>query len=201
MQASAQNRRGAPAPYWYRDMRHTTVVEDNAVKEKRPATPPIIRRATSADLPALGRLGALLVEEHHGFDTRRFLVATNRTPRDYAAFLGSQLAEPDAIVLVADDDGDVIGYAYAALEGVDFMALRGPAGVLNDVIVDRGHRGRGVGRRLVDAILADLKARGTPRVVLFTAVPNEQAQRLFASLGFRRTMIEMTRELDDNAGA
>jgi ribosomal protein S18 acetylase RimI-like enzyme len=164
-----------------------------------PATPPIIRRATSADLPAIGRLGALLVEEHHDFDARRFLKATNRTPMDYAAFVGTQLLNPDATVLVADDNGHVIGYAYAAVEGFDFMALRGPAGVLNDVIVDRGHRGRGVGRRLVEAILADLKARGTPRVVLFTAVQNEPAQRLFASVGFRRTMIEMTRELDDNA--
>jgi RimJ/RimL family protein N-acetyltransferase len=29
-----------------------------------------------------------------------------------------------------------------------------------------------------------------------TAERNEAAQRLFASMGFRRTMIEMTRELD-----
>jgi RimJ/RimL family protein N-acetyltransferase len=36
-------------------------------------------------------------------------------------------------------------------------------------------------------------------VVLSTAVQNEPAQRLFANLGFRRTMIEMTRELDDPA--
>jgi hypothetical protein len=31
-----------------------------------------IRRATSADLPRLGRLGALLVEEHHAFDDGGF---------------------------------------------------------------------------------------------------------------------------------
>jgi hypothetical protein len=36
-------------------------------------------------------------------------------------------------------------------------------------------------------------------VVLSTAEQNEAAQRLFASTGFRRTMIEMTRELDDLA--
>jgi RimJ/RimL family protein N-acetyltransferase len=32
-------------------------------------------------------------------------------------------------------------------------------------------------------------------VVLSTAERNEGAQRLFASAGFRRTMIEMTRDL------
>jgi ribosomal protein S18 acetylase RimI-like enzyme len=76
------------------------------------------------------------------------------------------------------------------------MSLRGPAGVLHDIVVDPAHRGRGVGRALLDATLAELKTRGAPRVVLSTAERNEPAQRLFARAGFRRTMIEMTRELD-----
>jgi ribosomal protein S18 acetylase RimI-like enzyme len=77
------------------------------------------------------------------------------------------------------------------------MSLRGPAGVLYDIVVDPAHRGRGVGRMLLDATLAALKARGAPRVVLSTAERNESAQRLFARAGFRRTMIEMTRELGE----
>ena len=158
---------------------------------------PIVRRATSADLPKIGQLGALLIAEHHDFDTRRFLAARPRTPVDYASFLGTQLEDPDVAVLVADQDGDVIGYAYAAMEGYDYMALRGPAGALHDVIVDPAFRRRGVARLLLDATLAYLKSRGAPRVVLSTAVQNEPAQRLFASLGFRRTMIEMTRELEE----
>ena len=82
------------------------------------------------------------------------------------------------------------------------MSLRGPAGVLYDIVVDPSHRRRGVGRLLLDATLAALKARGAPRVVLSTAKRNESAQRLFAHAGFRPTMLEMTRELDgDRAGA
>lgn len=38
-----------------------------------------------------------------------------------------------------------------------------------------------------------------PRVVLLTVERNEAAQQLFASMGFRQMMIEMTRELDDPA--
>lgn len=162
-------------------------------------TGPVIRRATFADLPRIGRLGALLVEEHFDFDPQRFLAAKNRTPADYAAFLNRQLADPDVAVLVADDSGDVIGYAYAAVEGYDYITLRGPAGVLHDVIVDRDYRGRGIGRLLLDAALAFFKSRGVPRVVLLTAEGNEAAQGLFVSRGFRRTMIEMTRELDEPA--
>ena len=159
----------------------------------------IVRRATPADLPMIGRLGALLVAEHYDFDPRRFLAAGPGTPAGYASFIGTQLEDPDKAVLVADTDGDVIGYAYAAVEGYDYMALRGPAGVLQDIIVAPEHRGRGVGRLLLDAALEFFRSRAVPRVVLSTAERNEAAQRLFAGMGFRRTMIEMTRELDDPA--
>lgn len=165
-------------------------------------TRPVVRRATSADLPRIGRLGALLVKTHHDFDASRFLAPSKRTPANYAAFLGTQLNKPDVAVFVAgtvaDDEVDaVIGYAYAAVEGHDWMSLRGPAGVVHDLVVDPEHRHRGVGRLLLEATLAFLKSRSAPRVVLSTAEQNEAAQRLFASLGFRRTMIEMTRELGD----
>ena len=156
---------------------------------------PAIRPATSADLPRLGRLGALLVDVHHDFDPRRFLPTRDRTPADYAAFLVRQLDDPDVAVLVADVNGDVIGYAYAAVEGYDYMALRGPAAVLHDIVVEPEYRGRGVGRQLLDAALAALQSRGAPRVVLSTAAGNDVAQRLYATSGFRPTMIEMTREL------
>ena len=106
------------------------------------------------------------------------------------------MANAAEIVLVAERQGEVVGYAYAGVEGPDYMALRGPAGVLHDIVVDPAHRGSGVGRMLLDATLAELGARGAPRVVLSTAERNESAQRLFARAGFRRTMVEMTREMD-----
>jgi len=34
-----------------------------------------------------------------------------------------------------------------------------------------------------------------PRIVLWTAAPNEAARRLFERLGFRHTMTEMTKEI------
>jgi ribosomal protein S18 acetylase RimI-like enzyme len=155
----------------------------------------LIRPARSADLEAMGRLGALLVRTHHDFDPDRFIAATPRTEPGYRSFFGTQLDKPDILVLVAERDGQVVGYTYAGVEGNDWMSLRGPAGVLHDIVVDPAHRGQGVGQMLLDATLEALQAKGAPRVVLLTAERNESAQRLFARAGFRRTMIEMTREL------
>jgi ribosomal protein S18 acetylase RimI-like enzyme len=155
----------------------------------------LIRPATPADLPALGRLGALLVRHHHELDPRRFIPPGPGTEQGYGSWLVSQLDRPDVVVLVAERHGEVIGYAYAGLEGTDYMALRGPAGALYDVMVDPAQRRGGVGRALLDAAIAALRARGAPQVVLSTAEGNVAAQRLFQSAGFRPTMREMTRQL------
>lgn len=154
----------------------------------------VIRPATRADISTLGRLGALLVRTHHDFDPLRFVPAGAGTARGYGGWLGSQLDARDVVVLVAERAGEVIGYTYAGIEGPDYMALRGPAGVLHDILVDPDARGHGVGRRLLDATVAALEEREAPRIVLSTAARNEVAQRLFAKAGFRPTMIEMTRE-------
>jgi ribosomal protein S18 acetylase RimI-like enzyme len=156
-----------------------------------------IRGATPADIEPIGRLGALLVRAHHDFDPKRFIAATSRTAQGYGSFLGSQLEEPNIVILVAERSGEVIGYTYAGVEGNDYMSLRGPAGVMYDIVVDPAHRGQGVGRMLLEATMDALKARGAPRVVLSTAERNTIAQRLFEHAGFRRTMIEMTRELSE----
>lgn len=156
-----------------------------------------IRKATPKDLAAIGRLGALLVRTHYDFDPKRFIAPSPDTEDRYGWFLGTQLEKPNIIILVADRDGKVIGYTYSGVEGNDYMALRGPAGVVYDIVVEPDHRKQGVGRLLLDATLEALKAQGAPRAVLSTAERNTDAQRLFERAGFRPTMIEMTRELDD----
>jgi ribosomal protein S18 acetylase RimI-like enzyme len=155
-----------------------------------------IRRAKPSDMTTVGRLGALLVRTHYDFDQQRFIAPTPGTPNAYGSYLGSLLEDSKIVILVADQSGEVVGYAYAGIEGTDYMALRGPAGAIYDILVDPPYRRRGIGRKLLDTTIDALKTLGAPRVVLSTAERNADAQRLFEGAGFRRTMIEMTRELN-----
>jgi ribosomal protein S18 acetylase RimI-like enzyme len=154
-----------------------------------------VRRATVSDLTPLGRLGAVLIQTHYDFDRQRFLPPGDNPETGYAAFLRSQLGRRDAAVLVAERNGAVMGYVYAAIEPHSWKELRDRAGFVHDLVVDEGARRSGVARALMAAALEWLRETGVPRVVLGTAYQNERARQLFASLGFRPTMVEMTREL------
>lgn len=154
-----------------------------------------VRHATSGDIPRLGQLGALLIDIHHALDPTRFVNTTANTVGLYAAYLDAQREKANVVLLVAHIDNTLIGYSYAAIEGSDPMALRGPAGVVYDLVVDGAHRRRGAARMLIEATRTQLAAKGAPRIVLSTAARNAPAQQLFAAMGFRPTMIEMTDDL------
>jgi GNAT superfamily N-acetyltransferase len=154
----------------------------------------VIRPAQRHDLADLGRLGASLVRVHHDFDADRFMAPGAGIEEGYAWFLGTQLEEADVVIYVAERDGRIVGYVYAGLEPQSWKELRDPAGFVHDVVVEEAARGHGIATLLVEQAAAWLEAHGAPRVMLWTAQRNPAAQRLFERLGFRRTMIEMTRE-------
>ena len=156
----------------------------------------MIRKAERGDLDSLGRLGAMLMRTHYAFDPQRFLEPVKGTERGYSAFLGGVLESGEDCVFVAEQDGVIVGYVYAALEPLSWKELRGPAGFIHDVAVAEKGRRAGVGTKLMEAAIAWLRDRGAPRVILWTAAPNLTAQTLFHRLGFRDTMIEMTLEIE-----
>jgi ribosomal protein S18 acetylase RimI-like enzyme len=152
-----------------------------------------IRLAQRRDLPTLGKLAGALVRLHHQFDSDRFLLVDD-VERGYAWWFGRELGNKSAVLLVAEDKGELAGYCYGRLEERDWNQLLDACGALHDVWVEPAFRRRGIARLLVVRMLSRLKRMGAPRVVLHTATPNRAAQKLFASLGFRSTMIEMTCE-------
>jgi len=155
----------------------------------------IIRAAQLEDLDEVGKLAGQLVRQHHEFDALRFMLIPN-VEAGYARFFGSQLSNEETIILVAEHEGQIVGYAYARLEERDWNALLDACGALHDIFVAENMRRRGVARRLVEAVRERLQGKGAPRLVLHTASKNHDARQFFASIGFRETMIELTLELD-----
>lgn len=153
-----------------------------------------VRTMEHGDLDAVAKLAGRLVRMHHDFDPKRFLHLAN-PERGYARYFASELASEDVVLLVAEADGQVIGYLYGRMEPRSYNELLDACGKVHDIFVDDLARRKGTGEALLREGMKRLKERGAPRVVLLTAVQNEAAQRLFARVGFRTTMLEMTSEL------
>ena len=79
--------------------------------------------------------------------------------------------------LVAVEDGAVLGYAGLA------VVAAGESWVQN-IAVRREAQRRGIGRALLEALLAEAKRRGVTRTLLEVAVDNVAAQRLYAAYDF-----------------
>ena len=154
----------------------------------------LVRPARPDDLPAVSRLAAELVRLHHRLDPPRFLLV-EPVEDGYQWFFSREIHRNEALILVAEDEGRIIGYAYGTLEPRNWNDLLDACGKLNDLYVDPTARRQGAGRALTTAMLTALRARGAPRVVLLSAWGNPDAHAFFEAMGFRRTMLEMTAEL------
>ena len=84
--------------------------------------------------------------------------------------------------LLADAGGRDAGYALAYWRhSIDHG---GRVAVLDDLWNDAALRGRGLGRRLMDAVLADMSACGARTVVLEADPADAPAMSFYARLGF-----------------
>ncbi len=153
-----------------------------------------IRPARPEDLPAAARLAAEMVRLHYRFDPQRFMLPTN-IEQGYEGFLKGELTDQASVLLVAENGaGAIVGYAYGRMEGINWALLLAEHGELIDLYVDASARRHGVATALVKEMVRRLEEMGAPRIVLSAAVDNQNAQALFRKLGFRPTMLEMTRE-------
>jgi ribosomal protein S18 acetylase RimI-like enzyme len=90
--------------------------------------------------------------------------------------LTTLLARDRDSLLLAEDDGDLVGTAIAAFDGF--------RGGLYRVAVAPGHRRRGIGSALVREAEHSLRERGCIRISIITGAGEEDALAFWAALGY-----------------
>ena len=92
--------------------------------------------------------------------------------------IASELDNKLSLWLVAMEDGDLAGY-------VGSQAVMGEADMMN-VAVDPAFRRRGIGEKLVCALVEELKCAGNVSLALEVRVSNAPAIALYEKLGFTK---------------
>lgn len=139
-----------------------------------------IRPARPEDIPRMSELLADLFTLESDFEPE---------VEKQAAGLSMLVAYPTAssLVLVAVIDRKVVG--MATVQTLISTAEGGRVGLVEDVIVDRGLRRKGIGTRLLDEIIAWGKRRKLLRIQLLADRDNRSALDFYAKHGWSKTSL------------
>jgi GNAT superfamily N-acetyltransferase len=124
-----------------------------------------IRPMTAADAPLVAELTTQL-----GYPT-----SVEETGQRLLALEGRHAA------LVADEDGQAIGWVHVALVTSLVSGLKADIGGL---VVDENHRSGGVGAELLAAAEAWARAQGAARMVVRSRIARERAHRFYEREGY-----------------
>lgn len=146
-----------------------------------------VRTARPQDLEQLVQLLRLLftIEEDFSFNAGK--------QRQGLALL---LHDDRSCVLVAEEGGEVVGMSTG--QRVISTAEGGPAVLVEDVVVDPGHRGQGIGRALMEALATWAREQGATRMQLLADTNNAPALAFYDRQGWQTTaLICLRRHLSD----
>jgi GNAT superfamily N-acetyltransferase len=153
------------------------------------------RRADRDDLPRLAELyrtalaqlsagrGGPLLAEHHG----------RLEPVEQA--LAQTLEDRDRMAWVGTVDDQIVGYATGRTET---LAGGTELGVVEELFVEPGARGVGVGEALMGALLAWFVDRGCAGVDTVALPGDRLSKNFFESSGFKARLIVMHRTLSSD---
>ena len=139
-----------------------------------------VRRAAARDIPALVELRIAFDDELAGpLPAAR----SDEHRASIEAYLRSHVPDGRLRVWVADAAGEVVG--MAGLIVIDRpphpRSRRAPEAMVFNVMTTAAWRRRGVGRAVMEALIADGRALGCRRLLLRTS---DEGSHLYASLGF-----------------
>ena len=151
----------------------------------------MIRLATADDAQRIGELWLEMVHYHEQFDAIMFQPSENGA-EFYERSILSRLPDPQTRILVAEVDGEVVGYVLGMLVNITpemFAPIR--SGFLADISVTEAYRKQGIGRELVERLVLWFQSQDVAYFEWHVAEKNQVAVKFWKSIGGETTMLRM----------
>lgn len=140
---------------------------------------PVVRNARQDDVVSICRFGKSHVRPHYAPLIGE--AAADEQVRSWWNETHVEAAVAEGLVVVAEADGHLLGVGQRGRRGADHVVYK--------LYVHPGRRGRGLGRRLLDALI-DALPTGADRLFIEHFVANERAGAFYQREGFTVERIE-----------
>ncbi|MBQ5810003.1 MAG: GNAT family N-acetyltransferase [Clostridia bacterium] len=148
----------------------------------------IVRKAESADIPALARLLHQVNDVHAKGRPDIFVLGQRKYSDDQLADILKDTLSP---VFVAED-GDVLGYAFCVIQETSTPNLQKEKSLyIDDICVDEAARRGGVGSALWDYVNRFAAENGCRRITLNVWCLNPGAMEFYKKMGMEPLKITM----------
>lgn len=150
----------------------------------------MIRMATEADLPTVGRLLSQVLRVHADLRPDLFRAGS----RKYSdAELSELLRDAQRPIFIYEEEGEVLGYVFCKI--IDHAREPSTTGYRNvyvdDLCVDASAQKRGVGRALMEHVFSYARGIGAHNVTLNVWCGNDGAIAFYEALGMREQKLCM----------
>ena len=107
------------------------------------------------------------------------------------------LRSPHESILVAEEQGAIVGLVHVQIHETPPLPIMTPRrrAHIDNIVVARTMRRRGLGRLLMDAASSWARDRGADEIVLTVWAGNDEAERFYEALGFHRVNQVLGRSL------
>jgi ribosomal protein S18 acetylase RimI-like enzyme len=151
-----------------------------------------IRRAVTNDLPIILELIMQLRRIENSFSKR--ISCNKKTKSFFEKILPKLLGDKDHVLFVAEDK-KIVGLVFGWKENIHPIYKNEFVGYIADVVVNENYRGKGVGKKLVNALEKEFKKMGLKETKLLVLKNNKKVYSLWKKIGYEELYVEMRKDL------
>ncbi len=158
-----------------------------------------IRNATAKDVPTLTRLWHGLMNHHMSLaktkEQKELYELREDAEGRWIGWLTGYLQSDDGLVLVAEDNGKVVGYSMNFVKPNIPIYVVDKLGHFSDLYIEPEYRGKGIGREFFERVMAWLKKKKIRYASIGAQSVNPDAQEIYRKWGNKEFYLELRKRV------
>ncbi|HLD31397.1 MAG TPA: GNAT family N-acetyltransferase [Patescibacteria group bacterium] len=148
----------------------------------------IVRKAKLKDVNKITKYGVNLLKQHYAFDP--YFAPVKNVNKIYQKFFRSCIYAKTRLLLVAEEDKKIIGYALGEISSRPPVFKIRKTGFISDIFVEKNSRKNGIAKQFLAELKKWFKNKKLKHIELTVHVKNEVGKKAWNNYGLRDSIIK-----------